>query len=295
MRLSATLDGRVDAVQAVAFSPGGRWIAATEPGATKVWDARTGKLVRVLNGPQNAWARGLAFSPQGTRLATIVDDHRVEIFGVQTGESLVNFETEGQHLTSIAYSHDGSQIVTAARSGPIEIFDAQNGAHLRTLRCPRFDESFVFAVAMAPDGSVTSVGNEICTWQGNSEKILDVKDTGGQAIAVSPDADWVGVVTTPSPFYLVKIWSTRRNRTVGYLGLSGVAALGFSSDGARLCAGGDRLALWDLTVSPPVSVHEIRSGYTTHYSFTACALSSDRHHLAAADGEHSQLMVLDLD
>jgi WD40 repeat protein len=295
MRLSATLDGPATAVQAVAFSPDGRWIAAATQGATQLWEAQRGRLVRILDGPTNALAHGLAFAPTGERLASIVDDHTVAIWRIESGERLLSLKAQGHDLASLAYSSDGARIVTASHSGLIEAWNAQGGERLRAVYCPDFDLGDVLAVTVTPDGKIISVGNEVCTWKEDTGALLSTEDPHGQAIAASADGNWIGVVTTPSPFFLVKIWSVRANKIFGYLGLGRVATLGFSSDGARLCSGGDRLSLWDLTTPELVSIHEIRSGYTTHYSFTACAFSPDRRRLVAADSEHHRLMIWDVD
>jgi WD40 repeat protein len=293
LRLSVTLDGYKGMVTAVALSPDGRWIAATMPGVTKVWEIRTGKSVQMLSGPENGLVRGLAFAPTGDRVASVVGTHTVMVWHPGSGERLLSFETEGKSLVSIAFSRDGERIVTAAASGLIEIWHAQTGERLRAMCNPNFHLGRVFALTITDDGRIISVGNVMSTWDEATGKLLTTHVPKGFTVAASSAGNLIAVLTppTPGPFFLVNVQSASDDSVYGRLAILGVPVLAFSSDGARLCSGGDRLVLWNLSGPSLVPLYEVRSSSKRYHFFSACAFSSDRHHLVAADDEQGQITV----
>jgi WD40 repeat protein len=69
-KLLATLQGHTDRIVDTAFSPDGKLlVTASLDGTAGVWDAKTGRLLRTLNGPTPLF--GVAFSPDGRTIATM--------------------------------------------------------------------------------------------------------------------------------------------------------------------------------------------------------------------------------
>src|SRR5262245_12881139 len=100
-----------------AFSPDGTWIAsAGEDGAVKIWDARTGEVVRPLTGHEDQ-ARCVAFSLDGTRIASASSDRTVRIWEVRTGQSLPPRAGHDQGDTGVAFGPDGAGIASPGSDG----------------------------------------------------------------------------------------------------------------------------------------------------------------------------------
>ena len=101
--------------------------------------------------------RGMAFSPDGTRLA-VASSIGVWIYDVRAGN-----EKEQDLLTadlwspnSVAYSPDGTIIVSGSSDDTVRLWDARTGEHMTVLTGHR---SFVKSVAFSPDGATLATGS----------------------------------------------------------------------------------------------------------------------------------------
>jgi WD40 repeat protein len=72
---------------AVAFSRDGERVATGGiADEVRVWDARTGRMLKAL--PERGWTKAIAFSPDGTRLAAGGDDQTVRVWDLRSGTLL---------------------------------------------------------------------------------------------------------------------------------------------------------------------------------------------------------------
>jgi WD40 repeat protein len=157
-----------DEAYRLAFSPDGSMLATGSlrrtPGAVmlRLWDARTGKLIRNLpddparTGHTSAvWA--LAFHPSGKRLASSSADGTVRMWDVATGEEQADFNVEDESGTSgLAFHPNGTQLACASLEGVVHIRDAQSGKALGVLAGHR---SSVQCVAYSHDGRRMATGS----------------------------------------------------------------------------------------------------------------------------------------
>ncbi|MFD0032121.1 WD40 repeat domain-containing protein [Streptomyces sp. NPDC127172] len=73
--------------------------------------------------------RGIAWSPDGRRIATASDDRTVRIWSTATFEEVAIVGVHQDKVSSVAWSPDGTQLLTASFDGPARIW----------LICPDFD------------------------------------------------------------------------------------------------------------------------------------------------------------
>jgi WD40 repeat protein len=134
-------------VNAVAFSPdGARLATAGDDSNVKVWDVATGQALRTLKGESLGRPEGpgtshldrvnsIAFSPDGTRLATASDDYTTRLWDVGTGKQLDMWAPHGNNkVNAVAFSPDGSWIATAGSDFNIKLWDADTRQEVVTLR-----------------------------------------------------------------------------------------------------------------------------------------------------------------
>jgi WD40 repeat protein len=76
------------------------------------WDAGSGQ--HLLKIPDGALVHALAFSPDGSRLATAGNDKAVRVWDVASGQQLLKIAHD-THVHAIAFSPDGSRLATGGR------------------------------------------------------------------------------------------------------------------------------------------------------------------------------------
>jgi WD40 repeat protein len=259
-----TLQVRAGPVNSLAFSPDGARLASgsgvppglpgKSSGELKVWDARTGQELLALQGFTNG-VRGVAFSPDGARLASSNGGNsgpgpaEVTVRDARTGKVLLALDLPFRvGVNSVAFSPDGTRLAGGCDDNTAKVWDARTGQKLLTLEG---HTDRVRSVTFSPDGArlvsdswdkTTKVwdartGQELLTLQGQNEEVYSA--------AFSPDGTRLASVVSGR----VKVWDARA--THEFRALKGhtdrVISLAFSPDGTRLASGSldSTLKVWD--------------------------------------------------
>ncbi len=154
----ATLEGaeHPDFGNCVAWSPNGRWIAATlTPVTVAVWNASTFARVHELRG-HNGQVWDIEFNRDGTRLATASADDSVRVWDPSSGQLLGVLAGSSDDCLCVAFHPDHSRIVTGGRDQVIHVWDSQTFEEVAQLRGHR---SYVKTLAFNPAGSVLVSGS----------------------------------------------------------------------------------------------------------------------------------------
>src|SRR5688500_15180065 len=97
----------------------------------------------------NQWVSAVAFSPDGTLIASGSADDTVKLWDAKTVKEIKNLRADGKGITALAFSPDGKRIVSGHWNKTLKIWDCQTGKGLFLLRGHK--ES-VTSVAFSRDG-----------------------------------------------------------------------------------------------------------------------------------------------
>jgi WD40 repeat protein len=155
------------AVEAIAYSPDGKWLASAGRNDARVrfWDARSGRRVRLI-GDGKSTIRCLAFSPDSKTLAGGGEDGRLRLWDVDSGKELFRLDSlyEGERhnaeqarpfggsisgaTSAIAFSPDG-KILAQLGHHPGTLWTIDGGKRLTRLEAKGHGPHFVI---FTPDG-----------------------------------------------------------------------------------------------------------------------------------------------
>ena len=125
-----------------------------------VWDVRTGDVKFELQGHIKL-VSGLAFSPDGSLLASVGGGGKLMVTSVESGQRLHFIQAHGSSIQDVVFSDDGQRIATASLDRTCRIFDLLSGSSLLTIRghaggllAVDFDPAGKRVATASADGSV---------------------------------------------------------------------------------------------------------------------------------------------
>ena len=89
----------------------------------RIWDADGGGELVVLRGHDDG-VQGVAWSPDGRRLATASSDRTVRIWDGESGAEIIVVGAHTGGVESVSWSPDGERVASASQDGTSRVWDA---------------------------------------------------------------------------------------------------------------------------------------------------------------------------
>ena len=192
-------------VYSLAFSPDGMLIASgttqdsasdgAHGNAVLLWGLDGAWQEKAILKGHTDWVRSVAFSPDGTHLASAANDGTARVWEVASGDEVLTL-AHPNYVSSVAFSPDGALIVTGCEDGIVRLWDAATGESVAELAG---HSDSVNGVAFSPDGTlIASASNDETvrlwafdgTWQ--EKATLRGHTDWVRSVAFSPDGALLG-------------------------------------------------------------------------------------------------------
>jgi WD40 repeat protein len=131
------------------LSPNGRLVVTAHlDRAARLWDARTGRMVRSLAIPAGI-VQSAEFDPSGGSIVTAGDDGIARVWNLATGKVVHSMVSPSGELRSASFSPDGTRVVAGTSSGMTLVFDV---ASERLLAAVQRHSAPINTARFTPDG-----------------------------------------------------------------------------------------------------------------------------------------------
>jgi WD40 repeat protein len=258
-RLAGRTPGLPERIQAIAFSPDGRWLATAggDPGllgGAKLWRVAPDGLKPardLVEGPDSFFAA--TFSPNSQLVAVAGSDRAVRIWEVESGREVATIEDHADWVLGIAFSPDGQRIATASRDKTSKVFNVRTKESLVAFSG---HAETVYSVAFHPDGKHVATGGGdglVRVWSPEDGKPgASFAGFGGPVLRVVYTPDGQDLIASSTDGNIRFFRGDQKHRELR-AHRDWIYSLALSPDGKRLASGSwdGEVRLWNVSDGTP--------------------------------------------
>ncbi|NEP35876.1 caspase family protein, partial [Moorena sp. SIO3B2] len=285
------LQRHTNIVSSVSFSRDGQTLASgSDDNTIKLWNRKTGKLIRTLpghTGPVNS----VSFSPNGKTLASGSNDETIKLWNPKTGKLIRTLIGHDNVVNSVSFSRDGQTLASSSTDNTIKLWDPKTGKVIRTIHGydhPLWDPKtgkvirtlhghtgHVNSVSFSRDGQTLASGstdNTIKLWDpktGKEIRTLHGHDNVVNSVSFSRDGQTLASGSTDNT---IKLWDPKTGKEIRTLNGHDdlVTSVSFSRDGQTLASSSqdNTIKLWNLVTGKEIRTLNGHDDLVTSVSFS---------------------------
>jgi WD40 repeat protein len=236
------------------------------PGAVRLWDAKSGRMLRRLGDPAEQ-VMAVAISADGRQIAVggalAVGAGSVHVWDAATGKRVWSSSDHTKEVLAIAFENRHRWVATAAADGLVMIRDAQSGRLVRTLSDHKGGAT---SLAFTPDGNTLVCGEAFGgarIWDTRTGQLLHTFEAATSqaesftidrlmnSIGLSRDGRTLAICASSVNNEFVdpvRIWDVRTGTVIRDFTAENIHGrpMALSPDGSIVATGGKTVKLWDV-------------------------------------------------
>lgn len=226
-------------INAIAFSVSRHLLAsAGEDGDIKIWDIKSGKELRRINGSGHSII-DLRFQDNDSLLIAADKKSNLQHWSVSENFKPTFLNFSQKDILALSFSADGTRFAAGGGDGEVFIGNTKSGEEI----CRIPFEGRILSVAISPDGRMVAAGNfenQIVFWNIEANKKIQQINTPGGAVrcaTYSQDNKWVATGRRDGS---IQVWDANSgSETMRFKSdCEGVLSINFSKNGKYIITGG---------------------------------------------------------
>jgi WD40 repeat protein len=293
---------QLGSITSIALIPGGRnrIVAGFTAGAIVLFDATNGNVLRSDDREdQESTINSVAWSPNGSQIASGSTDGNVQIWNAETLQLIRTINADNMSISSVAWSPDSSRVVSGSGDGHTVIWNAANGQLIRTLgeETEEFGseepEEGILAVAWRPNGQdieSSAANGTSYAWgvdEPPGEELLSTEGGGAQidTLSMAYNTDGSRIVKGESSGEVFSVnpeTGINRIQMIGHT--APVNSVCWSRDNSIIVSGSsdNTVRLWNAATGANL---EVLQGHAD--SITSVAISPDNNYIFSASRDRT--------